>query len=255
MQQTFQIKGVHIGEGRPVICVPVVEAQSSDVVEKIKDLTQKKVQMIEWRVDCFKDAEDPAKVKDVLEQIRPYVSDTVMLFTFRTKKQGGNLALEEKKILYLNELAAKSGSIDLIDLEFFEATKPEKEIRRFQKMGVRVIASHHDFEATPDERILLMLMDLMKQGGADIAKLAVMPQSKADVLRLLKVTNDAKERYPSYPIVTMSMGALGMISRISGETFGSCITFGADGAVSAPGQLQMDALADILDKLHESISK
>ena len=53
--------------------------------------------------------------------------------------------MEEWKILKLNELAAKSGCADLIDLEFFEATKPEKEIRRFQRMGVRVIASHHEF--------------------------------------------------------------------------------------------------------------
>ena len=66
------------------------------------------------------------------------------------------------KILKLNELAAKSGCADLIDLEFFEATKPEKEIRRFQRMGVRVIASHHDFDETPDDRILRMLMEQMQ---------------------------------------------------------------------------------------------
>ena len=80
--------------------------------------------------------------------------------------------MEEWKILKLNELAAKSGCADLIDLEFFEATKPEKEIRRFQRMGVRVIASHHDFDETPDDRILRMLMEQMQQGGADVAKLA-----------------------------------------------------------------------------------
>ena len=72
--------------------------------------------------------------------------------------------MEEWKILKLNELAAKSGCADLIDLEFFEATKPEKEIRRFQRMGVRVIASHHDFDETPDDRILRMLMEQMQQG-------------------------------------------------------------------------------------------
>ena len=82
----------------------------------------------------------------------------------------------------------------MIDLEFFEATKPEKEIRRFQRMGVRVIASHHDFDETPDDRILRMLMEQMQQGGADVAKLAVMPKNADDVVRLLKLTNDIRQK-------------------------------------------------------------
>ncbi len=147
--------------------------------------------------------------------------------------------MEEWKILKLNETVAKSGCADMIDLEFFEATKPEKEIRRFQRMGVRVIASHHDFDATPDDRILRMLMEQMQQGGADVAKLAVMPQSADDVVRLLKLTNDMKQKYPTLPVVTMSMGALGVVSRMAGEIFGSCITFGAVGETSAPDRSQL----------------
>ena len=53
MQKSFQIKGITMGEGRPVVCVPVVAASSEDVIAKIKELTEKKVQMLEWRVDCF----------------------------------------------------------------------------------------------------------------------------------------------------------------------------------------------------------
>ena len=253
MQTPFEIKGIRIGEGKPVICVPIVEAQADQVIEKIRILTEKKVQMIEWRVDCFAQAKDPSKVKEVLEAVRPYVEQTIFLFTIRTRHQGGNLSMEEKKILWLNEIAARSGCVDMIDLEFFEASRPEREIRRFQRMGVRIIASHHDFDETPDDRILHMLMDQMQQGGADVAKLAVMPQNKDDVLRLLKLTSDTHQKYPSLPVVTMSMGGLGTISRISGEIFGSCITFGADGAVSAPGQLPMEKLAGILDTLHESL--
>lgn len=253
MQTPFEIKGIRIGDGRPVICVPIVESQADQIIEKIRILTEKKVQMIEWRVDCFAQVKDPSRVKEVLEAVRPYLEHTVFLFTIRTKHQGGNLSMEEKKILWLNEIAARSGCVDMIDLEFFEATRPEREIRRFQRMGVRIIASHHDFDATPDDRILHMLMDQMQQGGADVAKLAVMPQEKEDVLRLLKLTSDTRSKYPSLPVVTMSMGGLGTISRISGELFGSCITFGADGAVSAPGQLPMDKLGEILDILHESL--
>ncbi|MCD8132824.1 MAG: type I 3-dehydroquinate dehydratase [Clostridiales bacterium] len=254
MQKPFDVKGIRFGEGRPVICVPVVEREKDAVIQKIRALTEKKVQMIEWRADCFAGMDQPDQVRAILEEIRPFVRDTVMLFTIRTKQQGGHAVTEEKDILYLNQTAAKSGSIDLVDLEFFEATRPEREIRKLQRMGVRVIASHHDFQTTPDERILHMLMDQMKQGGADIAKLAVMPRTADDVLRILKLTNDTRQRYPGLPVVTMSMGGLGAISRVAGEIFGSCITFGADGETSAPGQMQMDTLAGILDALHDSFT-
>ena len=194
MQNAFEIKGIRIGDGKPVICVPVVAPERETIIETIKSLTEQKVQMIEWRVDCFREADDVVAVRAVLDTVKPFLTETIFLFTFRTKQQGGSRRMEEWKILKLNETAAKSGCADMIDLEFFEATKPEKEIRRFQRMGVRVIASHHDFDATPDDRILRMLMEQMQQGGADVAKLAVMPQSADDVVRLLKLTNDMKQK-------------------------------------------------------------
>ena len=169
MQNAFEIKGIRIGDGKPVICVPVVAPERETIIETIKSLTEQKVQMIEWRVDCFREADDVAAVRAVLDTVKPFLTETIFLFTFRTKQQGGSRRMEEWKILKLNETAAKSGCADMIDLEFFEATKPEKEIRRFQRMGVRVIASHHDFDATPDDRILRMLMEQM-QTGSDAAE-------------------------------------------------------------------------------------
>ena len=254
MQNAFEIKGIRIGDGRPVICVPVVASEKERIIQNIKTLAEQHAEMIEWRVDCFSEADDVEAVREVLEAVKPFLTRTVFLFTFRTKQQGGSRRMEEWKILKLNETAAKSGCADLIDLEFFEATKPEKEIRRFQRMGVRIIASHHDFEETPDDRILHMLLEQMQQGGADVAKLAVMPQTPEDVVRLLKVTNDMKQKYPTLPVVTMSMGALGVVSRMAGEIFGSCITFGAVGEISAPGQIQANKLEDILEIIHQGLA-
>jgi len=51
------------------------------------------------------------------------------------------------------------------------------------------------------------------------------------------------------PIVTISMGKLGLVSRIAGSTFGSAITFGTAGTASAPGQLDSANLKNILDVL------
>ena len=153
----------------------------------------------------------------------------------------------------LHDLAAEAGCVDLLDLEFFEEEHPARKIRKLHKQGLKVIASHHDFYETPDREVMKMLLEQMCAGDADIVKLAVMPQNMEDVLKLLSVTYEFKEENPDTPVITMSMGKMGMISRLCGESFGSAITFAAHKKASAPGQMEMHEVADILEKMHKII--
>ena len=152
-------------------------------------------------------------------------------------------------IYELHQVVAESKVVDFIDIEYFAVENADEKICNLKNMGVKVIASHHDFHKTPSSDVLFTLLEDMKQGNVDIVKLAVMPNSTEDVLRLLTETNRFHERYPDQPLVTMSMGKLGVISRVAGETFGSCLTFGAGKDVSAPGQVEMSKLKLILDTL------
>lgn len=250
-----KIKNYIIGEGRPIICVPVVKKTKEQIVNEVKVLVEKDVQMIEWRVDWYQDALSLDAVREVLDELDKIIKETILLFTFRTKKQGGELAAEEGYLMQLYETAAESGVVDLIDVEFFEKENPQKTIRSIQEKNVKVISSHHDFDETPSAEIMASVLEQMADSETDIAKLAVMPKNQQDVLRLLAVTAEFKERYPEIPVVTMSMGGLGTVSRICGEVFGSCITFGSHEQPSAPGQLQMEKLGTILDYLHETGSR
>ena len=119
-------------------------------------------------------------------------------------------------------------------------------------VGAKVIVSHHNFQETPASGTLFMLLEQMNRSNADIVKLAVMPQCSDDVLRLLSETSHFHKRYPMQPLVTMSMGNLGAVSRICGELFGSCVTFGAGKNASAPGQIEMAKLEEILQVLRLS---
>lgn len=246
------VKGKKVGEGKPIVCVPVMEEQKDEILKEISLLIGKRTDMIEWRVDYFEACEDLNAVREVLNSVKKLLENTIFLFTFRTKKQGGSREIAEEKLADLYEVAAESGCVDFIDLEFFELNRPVQEIRHLQKMGVKVIASHHDFEETPQIEVMDMLVQRMAMGGADIVKLAVMPNEIQDVLNLLQVTNQFQQMNENTPIITMSMGKMGMVSRLCGETFGSCITFGAREKVSAPGQVQMDDLEQILRIIHES---
>ena len=246
------IKGIRIGTGKPIICVPVTREKKVEIVDEITKLVNKHVIMIEWRVDYFENVSDVQKVLEVLEELKPIIKKTIMLFTFRTKRQGGVREISECDLTVLLDMVAQSGCVDLIDVEYFEMENASKYIHKLQGMGMQVISSHHDFVKTPDENVMKRLLEQMLEGGADIVKLAVMPQSKTDVLALLKVTTEFQETYSGCPIVTMSMSGKGMISRISGEIFGSCITFGSYKKVSAPGQIQLDQLVKLLDIIHTS---
>lgn len=123
-----------------------------------------------------------------------------------------------------------------------------KEIERIRRAGSRVIASNHDFDRTPDIKEMVRRLCRMEELGADVAKLAVMPVGKRDVLDLLQATLEADERL-AIPVITMSMGSLGACSRICGRITGSAMTFASVGEGSAPGQIPVEQMLDFLEFL------
>ena len=124
-------------------------------------------------------------------------------------------------------------------------------IRRIQMTGAKVIASTHDFEKTDDSKTLKNRFIDMDASGADILKMAVMPQRFEDVADLMQVTSEVTEEYTEKPVIAMSMGNLGSMSRIAGENFGSSVTFATVGKASAPGQFPVEELRMMMNALHK----
>ncbi len=91
----------------------------------------------------------------------------------------------------------------------------------------------------------------MQDLGADLPKIAVMPKSPQDVLTLLAATLTMKEKYATRPLITMSMGKSGGVSRVTGRLFGSAMTFGTVGQASAPGQIAIAKLREVMDILSD----
>jgi 3-dehydroquinate dehydratase-1 len=79
----------------------------------------------------------------------------------------------------------------------------------------------------------------------------VKPHDAGDVLTLLDATWQVRQR-SSKPLLTMSMGGTGVVSRLAGETFGQALTFGMIGTPSAPGQVEVDQLQSVLQVIHAS---
>jgi 3-dehydroquinate dehydratase-1 len=234
--------------------VPIVGKTKEEILSAAKSFANVKVDVVEWRVDWFEGVFDFAKVEDVLKALRPALGETPLLFTFRTSKEGGERAIEADAYATLNKNVAATGLVDLVDVEVFTGDEVVKDIiAAAHASGVKVVASNHDFDKTPDKDDIVGRLRKMQELGADIPKIAVMPQNKKDVLTLLTATEEMATDYADRPIITMSMAGTGLISRLCGEVFGSALTFGAVGKASAPGQMNAADLNTVLNLIHTSM--
>jgi 3-dehydroquinate dehydratase I len=254
MKRSVTVKGITIGEGAPKICVPMVGTTIPELIEEAEFLKTTDLDVVEWRVDFFEHVEDLEKVKDALNEIRSILHDTPLVFTFRSAKEGGEKEISTEYYFELNKVIAESGQIDIVDVELFN---DEEEIKLLISAAhdnkVYVIISNHDFDKTPAKEEIVARLRKAQELGGDLPKIAVMPKSAADVLTLLDATNTMNEQYGDRPIITMSMAGKGVISRLAGEIFGSALTFGAAKKASAPGQVPVTELRNILSLINRSL--
>ena len=244
------VRGCRIGEGRPKVILPIVERTETAVLERATAFSTLRADCVEWRVDLFETPDDLRAVVHCLAKLRIALKDKLLLVTLRTKEEGGNAPVSHEKYLHFIHTLLDTDCADLIDIEFFTAGADLPElIQDAHTAGVKVVCSSHDFHKTPPKAELVNRMAAMQQAGADLPKLAVMPQSRTDVLELLAATAEMADLHPETPVITMSMGALGAVSRLCGEAFGSAMTFANPGTASAPGQVGLDVVNAVLDSL------
>ena len=249
-----KVRNIVIGEGMPKICVPIVGVTKEAILEEAKAITKLPADVVEWRIDWFENVFDFDKLVDVLKDLREVLGDMPILMTFRTSKEGGEKAIEDEVYADINIKAAQTGYVDMVDVEVFTGDEIVKKIiDGAHAAGVKVVASNHDFFKTPDKDDIVGRLRKMQDLGADIPKIAVMPQNKKDVLTLLAATEEMANEYADRPIITMSMAGTGVISRLAGEVFGSALTFGAAAKASAPGQMGVQDLKQVLTLLHGAL--
>lgn len=243
------VKGITIGKGKPKVCLPIVGKDDYDIIKQAEALKDKKFDVVELRIDFYLDVLDKEKLVHILKELRAIISQPILL-TYRSLKEGGQIQLSDEQYKWLIETVCQSTYIDLVDIELMSGNLLVYELVEIaHKHNIKVVMSNHDFEATPSNEEMCERLDKMELLNADICKIAVMPNHKSDVIRLLEVTQ-IMDRKLNRPLITMSMGQLGVISRIAGETFGSALTFACNELASAPGQINVNDMNYILEVLH-----
>lgn len=248
--KTVTARSMTLGDGMPKICIPVTAENREMMKKQVEQILAGPCDMIEWRVDYYQETEKPDWLEGTLAYLRELIGDLPLLFTFRTKEEGGERSISMENYQEWNKRAASAGLTDFIDIELNRGEILfQKLCREIQKSGGKVIASFHDFGKTPAKIELINTICKMQELGADVSKVAVMPVTDRDVLTLIEATLDMKERYADRPYITMSMSAKGGISRLCGTLTGSCLTFATAGRASAPGQMEAELVQEVLHKL------
>lgn len=211
------------------------------------------VDAVEWRVDLYEPftaggGSDPAPAVTALARVAALLPDTPILATFRTTAEGGDALISGEAYVALVGALAATGLAAAVDVEY-RHPQASRAIAAAGRHGTPVVASNHDFHATPPAEEIMARLEAMEAAGADVAKIAVMPRSAADVVTLIDAT-ERRHRDARIPLITMSMGSLGAVTRLGGGTFGSAATFATLGAASAPGQLPAAGVRAGLDLLH-----
>ena len=247
----IKIKNVEIGKGIPKICIPLTGKNREEIIEEMEIVKKSNPDLIEWRVDFFEESDNPERVCEMLGTINDSFKQIPVLFTFRTKEEGGEKSIMSEDYVKLLKEVSERRLVDIVDVQvFWYGEKSEDFIKELKETGAVVLASSHHFEGTPSVREMSDALYTMENRGADIVKLAVMPQSGKDVCALLEATMERKE-HSNKPMITMSMGQRGMLSRICGELTGSCVTFASGKQASAPGQIKADELKKVLGDIHD----
>ena len=236
--KVVEVRGKTLGGGTPLICTPLVGRTRERVLAEAASVVAKKPDVIEWRVDYFQGIADTAAVLDCARSLRATVGDAPIIFTRRSMAEGGEpIAIGNEEVVQLYAAVAASGLVEFIDFEMSNDAGQVRSVRESaHKHGTRVILSYHNFGYTPGQDFLVQRFLEAERLGADVAKVAVMPRDRADVLTLLAATAqaDAKGRIP---LISMAMGPLGSVTRMIGGEFGSSLSFAVGEGSSAPGQI------------------
>lgn len=267
----LNIKDTIFKTGRPQVAVSLTGKTPVEIVTQCMEAAMHPVDVIEWRADYYFDAMNDADSKlassetymemaKILDDINLIAENRPIIFTIRTEKQGGLGALSDAQMAGVQQFVAQTGLADLIDVEIagpnpasggLDDQELADRIELIHGENCKVLLSYHDFDAMMKPEAIVRLIQKMHEAGADMCKVAAMANSREDSMGLLKATAYLTKNGIG-PVVTMAMGAEGVITRIVGGKYGSVMTFASVGEASAPGQLSADMMKKKLDDFYEA---
>ncbi|HEU8024992.1 TPA: type I 3-dehydroquinate dehydratase [Streptococcus pneumoniae] len=198
--------------------------------------------IIEWRADYLP--------KEAILQVAPAIFEKFagreLVFTLRTRSEGGEIDLSPEEYIHLIKEVAQFYQPDYIDFEYYSYKDVFEEMLDFPNL----VLSYHNFQETPEN--MMEILSELTILNPKLVKVAVMAHTEQDVLDLMNYTRGFKTLNPEQEYVTISMGKVGKVSRITADVTGSSWSFASLDEVSAPGQISLASMKKIREILDEA---
>ncbi|MEG2825923.1 MAG: type I 3-dehydroquinate dehydratase [Acinetobacter sp.] len=227
--------------------VPITAKTKEQAIAQAKVIAANQdADLAEFRIDLLEFAADSKQVIALGHELKKVLGTKPMIATIRTHNEGGKLTISDADYGKTYQAYLKQPFMDMLDVEMFRDQQVVKNtVKLAHDKKVLIVMSNHDFKQTPSEDEIVKRLLKQDELGSDILKIAVMPQSKQDVFTLMNATLKVSQQSKK-PLLTMSMGKLGTISRIATANMGGSFSFGMIGEASAPGQIDVTQLKQFL---------
>lgn len=222
----------------PAICGSIIGKNLPSMEKKLEKAVSKGADLVELRLDKLKSNSD---WKDLLKV------DIPTIVTNRSKKEGGQFVGGEQERIDILLDAINSGA-SCIDIELSTARKKrETVLEAAEGKGVGTIVSYHNFETIPETKKLEDKVKQIEALNCDFAKIIGFSNNEDESLRILKFLIRSSENVNT-PIITFAMGEKGKFTRVTAPLLGSPITYASIEEKTAPGQLNISSVKEVLDK-------
>ena len=245
--QHYMVKNLKIGDLPVKTIVPITAKTAEQAIAQAQVIASNpNADVAEFRIDLLEFSADTQKVIALGQQLNQILKEKPLIATIRTHNEGGKMTVSDQDYEKIYSDYLKKPFMQLLDIEMFrDVGSITKLIKLAHNKNVLVIMSNHDFAKTPEQQDIENRLLKQDQMGADILKIAVMPKSKQDVFTLMNATLAVSQKSQK-PLLTMSMGQLGTISRVATANMGGSLSFGMIGEASAPGQIDVTQLKQLL---------
>ncbi|WP_433847988.1 type I 3-dehydroquinate dehydratase [Acinetobacter proteolyticus] len=227
--------------------VPITAKTSEQAIAQAKVIAANAdADLAEFRIDLLNFAGDRKQVIALGHELKQILGSKPLIATIRTHNEGGQLTISDADYGKTYQAYLQHPFMDMLDVEMFRDQQIVSDtVKMAHAKKVLIVMSNHDFQKTPPESEIIKRLLKQDELGADILKIAVMPQNKQDVFTLMNATLNVSQQSKK-PLLTMSMGKLGTISRIATANMGGSFSFGMIGEASAPGQIDVTQLKQFL---------
>ena len=197
--------------------------------------------IIEWRADFLP--------KDEILQVAPAIFEKFagreLLFTLRTRAEGGEIDLPAQEYVQVIKDVTQLYQPEYVDFEYFGNKDVFDQMLDFPNL----VLSYHNFQETPEN--MMEILSELTSLNPKIVKVSVMAHTEQDVLDLMNFTRGFKTLNPEQEYVTIYMGKVGKVSRITSDVTGSSWSFASLDVASAPGQISLSNMKKIREILNE----